>query len=308
MQTKTEIQRLLTESGLRPKKRFGQNFLIDRNLMMLLVDSAAIEKNDVVLEVGCATGSLTEELTERCGFVIAVEIDGGLAEIARRQLGEKNNVQIINADILKNKNSINPEVTDATESAKFKYTGRLLLAANLAYNIASPLIINLVTGKPSIDAAFVTIQKEVAERMTASPSEKAYGTLSVILDAAGDCKIIRKLPPSVFWPMPKVESAMVSFIRNKQKIEQIRDISALIQIVGFFMRYRRKMLKAIVKLEGNPEKTFDWQQIFQKCGIDAEKRPDNLRPTDFVLLANTVHNFYPKEKILTNASPFITDS
>jgi 16S rRNA (adenine1518-N6/adenine1519-N6)-dimethyltransferase len=296
MQTKTEIQRLLTESGLRPKKRFGQNFLIDRNLMMLLVDSAAIEKNDVVLEVGCATGSLTEELIEKCGFVIAVEIDSGLAEIARRQLVEKNNVQIINADILKNKNSINPEVTDAIESAKLKYTGRLLLVANLAYNIASPLIINLVTGRPSIDAAYVTIQKEVAERMTASPSKKVYGTLSVILNAAGDCKIIRKLPPSVFWPMPKVESAMVSFIRNKQKIEQIRDISALSQIVGFFMRYRRKMLKAIVKLEGNPEKTFDWQQIFQKCGIDAEKRPDNLSPGDFVLLANTFQSYLSKKK------------
>jgi 16S rRNA (adenine1518-N6/adenine1519-N6)-dimethyltransferase len=292
MQSKNQIKSLLESAGITVKKRFGQNFLIDANLMRLLTDSANISKNDIILEVGCGTGSLTELLAEKACFVISVEIDAGLAKIAHKQLKDKKNVQIINADVLKNKRSINPEVSDSVKSAKAKYNGRLLLISNLSYNIASPLILNLITGPLVVDALYVTIQKEVAERMTADAGNKSYGTLSIILNATGNVKIIRSLPPSVFWPQPKVDSAMVSFIRDEKKIKAIKDMNLFCTIVKLFMQHRRKMLKAIVKLAPTREKNnYSWQFIFEKSGIDPEKRPDNLTAADFVSLANTCQQF-----------------
>ena len=305
MQSKGQIKSLLESAGITicrkgtlRKRRFGQNFLIDANLMRILVDSADITENDIVLEVGCGTGSLTEELAEKAGCVIAVEIDAGLAAIVREKLKEHSNVKIINADILEKKSAVNPLVTEEIKKSADRFEGRLLLVANLPYNIACPLMINLITADIGVDAMYVTVQREVAERMTAGPSNKRYGTLSILLNAAGDVKIIRKLPPSVFWPQPKVDSAIVSFVRNNQKIEQIDDISTLIKVVNFFMQHRRKMLKAITKLTpADGKKTRNpprlalgeagWQLIFEQAGINPEKRPDSLSPADFVRLANT---------------------
>lgn len=123
MQTKRQIQRLLESAGVSPKKRLGQHFLIDLNLLRLLVDSANINSTDLVLEVGCGTGSLTEALARRAGMVIAVEIDNALAEITKSELKNSDNVEIINADILQNKSTISPIVTNALVQACKKYPG-----------------------------------------------------------------------------------------------------------------------------------------------------------------------------------------
>ena len=167
MQSKHQICQLLESAGVRPNKRFGQHFLIDLNLMRLLIDTADIQKNDVVLEVGPATGSLTEAISEKAGFCVAVEIDAILADIARTQLADKTNVEIITADALKNKFEINPAVIDALNRARAVHNGRLLLVANLPYVAATPLMLNLITGEIVADAMFVAVQKEVADRMTA---------------------------------------------------------------------------------------------------------------------------------------------
>ena len=147
MQSKHQIRELLESAGVRPNKRFGQNFLIDLNLMHLLIDTANIQNNDVVLEVGTGTGSLTEAISEKAGFCVTVEIDPVLAAIAKEQLADKSNVEIINADALKNKFEINPAVIDALNRARAEYNGRLLLIANLPYIAATPIILNLITGE-----------------------------------------------------------------------------------------------------------------------------------------------------------------
>ncbi|MHC4568023.1 MAG: rRNA adenine N-6-methyltransferase family protein [Planctomycetota bacterium] len=126
MQTKRQIQQLLALAGVSPNKRLGQHFLIDLNLMRLLVDAAAITKNDVVLEVGCGTGSLTEALSERAGRVIVAELDDNLAKIAGSRVAQCGNVDLINADILESKNTIRPAVTEALAAARKKCAGRLL--------------------------------------------------------------------------------------------------------------------------------------------------------------------------------------
>jgi 16S rRNA (adenine1518-N6/adenine1519-N6)-dimethyltransferase len=287
MQTKNQIRRLLEAAGIRPNKRFGQNFLIDRNLMSLLVASAGIGKDDVVLEVGCATGSLTEELAKKAGFVITVEIDRGLVEIAERQLAGFGNVQIISADVLYDKHTINADIIDEVKKARQKFGGRFLLVSNLPYSAATPLMLNLVCGPVVADAMYVTMQKEVAERMTADVGSSEYGILSIILACFGDLKVIRKMPAAVFWPMPKVESAMISFVRNRQKAERVENAETLASVVSLFMQHRRKMVKAIVKYAtGDLAKVGDWQQLFEKSGIEPQSRPQAILPQNFLYLAN----------------------
>jgi len=248
MQTKKQIQQLLVSAGVRPNKRLGQHFLIDLNLMRLLIDSANIRNDDTVLEVGCGTGSLTEALAERAGYCLAVELDQTLAKIAERELAKRENVEVINTDILENKNTISNTIANALELARKKYPGRVLLVANLPYNVACPVMLNLITGPITADSMYVTVQKQVADRMTATPGSKDYGILSIHLCATGDVKTIRTLKPTVFWPQPQVDSAMVSFIRRKDKVNRIQNLKLFSEVVNLFMGHRRKMLKACHRL------------------------------------------------------------
>ena len=287
MQTKRQIQQLLTSANVRPNKRFGQNFLIDLNLMRLLIDSANIQKEDIVLEVGCGTGSLTEGLAEHAGKVIAVEIDKTLAEIATKQLAKKENVEIINTDILENKHTICPAIASSLAPVRKKCPGRILLIANLPYNVASPVMLNLITGPTIADGMYVTVQKEVADRMTAPPGGKHYGTLSIFLAAMGDVKIERVLKPTVFWPQPQVDSAMVSFVRKKEKVNRIHSMELFSKVVILFMQHRRKMLKACVKFAtGKLAKINNWPEIFEQCSINPKNRPEQLPPENYIAIAN----------------------
>jgi len=311
MQTKRQIQQFLESAGVFPKKRLGQHFLIDLNLLRLLVDCANINSNDIVLEVGCGTGSLTEALAQRAGVVIAVEIDTTLAGIAKRELGNFENVEIINTDILQNKNAVSPIVTDALALARKKYPGRILLVANLPYNVASPVMLNLLTdprqghsgaGPIVADSMYVTVQKQVADRMTASPGSPAktscwnYGTLSIYLSATGDVKLIRVLKPTVFWPAPQVHSAMVSFVRNKDKAGRVRNMELLSDIVNLFMGHRRKMLKACTKFAHDRlARIGNWPEIFQRCSIDPTRRPEQLSPQEYIAIANLSYDYLSQE-------------
>jgi len=278
---------LLASAGVHPNKRLGQHFLIDLNLMRLLADSANINNNDIVLEVGCGTGSLTEALIEKAGMVIAVELDRKLAEITKSRLANVENIELINTDILESKNTLSHIVTNALESARKKYHGRILLVANLPYNAASPTMLNLLTGPITAGAMYVTVQKEVADRMTAVPASSDYGTLSIFLSAAGDVKTIRVLKPTVFWPQPLVDSAMVSFVHDQAKLRRIENMELFSQTVHLFMGHRRKTLMACSKLaRGKLAKIDNWPEIFERCSINPAQRPEQLGAEDYIAIAN----------------------
>jgi len=302
MQTKHQIQELLSAAGVSPNRRLGQHFLIDLNLLRLLVDSAEPGPDDVVLEVGCGSGSLTQSLAERAGMAVAVEIDRTLALIAKSQLAGRENVQIVNADVLSGKGSLNPEVVEALERARDRFRstgpsqrgsetslGRLLLVSNLPYDVASPVMIHLAKGPVTADAMFVTVQKEVAERMTAWPGSRDYGTLSIFLQATGDVEILRILKPSVFWPPPAVDSAMIRFVRDERKSRRIANMAVLSDVVGLLMGHRRKMLRACLKSVPAHLGDWDlWMRILEQQGIDPTLRPGDLRAAQYVDLANAL--------------------
>ena len=287
MQTKQQIERLLAYAGVTPNKRLGQHFLIDLNLMRSLIDAAHIRFGDIVLEVGCGTGSFTEALAEAAGQVIAVEYDDTLAQIAAKQLKRKDNVTIISSDILESKNTLCREVADALETAASQWSGRFMLIANLPYSVAAAVMANLITGPIVCDSMYVTVQKEVAERMVATTGGKDYGVLGIFAAATGQAKILRKLKPSVFWPQPQVESAMLTFRRQPKKAEQIHNMDFFKEIVNLFMGHRRKMLKACVKFsEGRLEKIHNWNDIFNRAVIDPQLRPEEITAENYIAIAN----------------------
>ncbi len=291
MQTKRQIQELLLAAGVSPNRRLGQHFLVDLNLMTLLVDSAGIGPEDVVLEVGCGTGSLTQTLAPRARRVVTVELDRTLAGIAEAQLADAGNVRLIQGDVLSSKGTLSPAVVAALHEAAARTNGRLLLVSNLPYDVASAVMINLVQGPVMADSMTVTVQREVAERMTAPAGGKAYGTLSIFLGATSDVATVRVLKPSVFWPPPGVDSAIVRVVRDPDKIRRIKSMESLRDVVSLFMGHRRKMLRACIKHA--PEGLGDadrWAKVFEACGIDPSRRPEELDPRQYVDLANRCHD------------------
>ncbi|MCK4752166.1 MAG: ribosomal RNA small subunit methyltransferase A [Planctomycetes bacterium] len=295
MQTKQQIQQLLASAGTSPNKRLGQHFLIDLNLMRLIINSANIRHNDIVLEVGCGTGSMTEELAEHAGKVIAVELDEILAKLVSKRLEDEYNVEVIHADILDSKHSISSAAIAAIELARKENSGRFLLVANLPYGTASPVMINLISGPVTADAMYVTVQKEVADRMTASPGNSDYGILSILLSATGDVKTERTLRPTVFWPQPQVDSAMVSFVRRQDKVGQVQNFELFAELVNLFMGHRRKMLKACTKLAtGRLAEIKSWSILFQSCAIDPTRRPEEISVENYVAMANLCNEYLKK--------------
>ncbi len=287
MQTKQQIQQLLVLAGVRPNKRLGQNFLIDLNLIEKLVDSANIGNDDIVLEVGCGTGSLTQAIAEKAGKTIAVELDKALAKIAVRELAKAENVEVIKVDVLESKHTINRVVTGAIESARKSCAGRFLLVANLPYNVASAVMLNLIFGPTVTEGMYVTVQKEVADRMAATPGSGDYGTLSIFMGATGDVKRERVLRPTVFWPQPQVDSVMVSFVRRAENVKRIHNMELFSQVVKLFMGHRRKMLKSCTKFTaGKLVEIHNWPQIFEQSCIDPHNRPEQLSPEEYIAMSN----------------------
>ena len=289
MQTKAQVEELLALAGTNPKKALGQNFLIDLNLITLLVEQANIHSDDIVIEIGPGTGSLTEETAKLAGQVICVELDNTLAKVAAKQLAGFANVKMIVGDALEKKSELNRELVESITQARQELNGRLLLVANLPYNAAASIMLNLIIGPVIADAMYVTVQKEVGQRMVAVPGSGDYGILGIFMSATGRAHIFRKLGPSVFWPRPGVDSVMVEFVYDPAKASHISDMSLFREVVGLFMSHRRKMLKACVKFaQGQLENVQNWEAIFAEAMVDGHLRPEQLKAQQYIAITNLV--------------------
>ena len=247
-QTASYLSKRLAAAGLRPVSRFGQNFLIDLNLIDLIARSAELRKTDVVLEVGTGVGSLTTRLSDQAGAVLSVEIDNNLHQLASEELEGRPNVRLIHGDALRNKNSLRADLMDQIRDAMSRIgdESRFLLVANLPYNIATPIISNLLHQSPAPDAMVVTIQKELADRMVAQPGSKDYSALSVWIQSLCRCEIVRILPPNVFWPRPKVHSAIIRLDTVPEWREKFADIDDFHATLRSLFFHRRKFLRSVV--------------------------------------------------------------
>ncbi len=246
-QTKTFLINQFREMGIRPATRHGQNFLIDLNLQAMIVDAAQLDRRDVVLEVGTGTGSLTAQFADQAAAVVTVEIDRHLFELASELLIDRDNVTMLKQDALHNKNHFAQQVLDAIDDRLAEAPDRRLkLVANLPYNIATPVLSNLLSCEHVPHSMVATIQKELADRMTAQPWSKDYGALSVWMQCQADTEVVRGMPPSVFWPMPKVESAIIRVVVDPVRRAAIPDLRYFHQFTKAIFIHRRKYLRANV--------------------------------------------------------------
>jgi 16S rRNA (adenine1518-N6/adenine1519-N6)-dimethyltransferase len=243
-QTASFLIRRFKEAGLRPDTHKGQNFLVDLNLLNILADSAELGPQDVVLEVGTGLGSLTALMAPRAAAIVTVEIDTHVQRLAAEELVNFSNVTLLHQDALRNKNNLHPAVLAAVQEKLAEVPGgRFKLVSNLPYNIATPVISNLLSAEITPVSMTVTIQKELADRLTAQPSTKDYSALSIWVQSQCDASIVRVMPPEVFWPRPKVHSAIVQIVPNADKKAKIPDPDFFHSFVRAMFFHRRKLLR-----------------------------------------------------------------
>ncbi|MCG3138606.1 MAG: Ribosomal RNA small subunit methyltransferase A [Phycisphaerae bacterium] len=303
-QTKSDIRAILTAAGLQPNRRLGQCFLIDGNLLRKLVESAELGPDDVVLEVGPGTGSLTELLLEQAGAVVAVEVDRGLHAVVQERLGQDARLTLLHQDVLAGKSAVAPEVVAALQTAKqYRSTGSacdsgtaraeahgsennderrstnddrhpaVKLVANLPYQVTTPLLIDLLVCPVEFHCFCFSVQKEVAERLMADPGSKAYGPVSIVLQCCSNIHRIADLPPSVFWPSPTVDSMLLRMDLYRDNFSGVDELAEFIRFVRAGFTHRRKTLHYHFKERFPADRV---QAACAELGIDLRWRPEQM--------------------------------
>jgi 16S rRNA (adenine1518-N6/adenine1519-N6)-dimethyltransferase len=291
-QTLSYLQKLFEQHDLRPKNKLGQNFLIDLNLIDLIVRSGELTKDDLVLEVGTGTGSLTSRLADAAGHVISVEVDPGFRALAGEILDGKPAVSLVLADILKNKNELNPDVVSVVWARLGSGLRQLKLVSNLPYVVATPVISNLLLEELPLERMVVTVQWEIAARLTGSPGNKDYSALTVLVQSLADVEIVRRLAPSVFWPRPKVDSAIVAVRPSASKRASVGDVHRFRAFLRDLYVHRRKNLRGA--LSGWPSGRRDKSEVDSRLaslGIPGTIRAEELDIEQHLRLARAFADF-----------------
>jgi 16S rRNA (adenine1518-N6/adenine1519-N6)-dimethyltransferase len=249
------VHELLTGSGLAPRRDLGQNFVADANTVRRIAALAGVGRGDHVVEIGAGLGSLTLALADTGAEVLAIEVDHGIVPVLREVVAARPNVTVVDAD-----------ATRADWDDLLAGADRWTLVANLPYNVATPLVCDLLDEVPAIDSMLVMVQREAAERFAAGPGSKQYGAVSVKVAYWGTAKLVATVPASVFVPRPNVESALVRIDRRQPPDV---DRQALFTLVRTAFGHRRKMLRRSLAALVTPE-------MFAAAAISPEERPEQL--------------------------------
>jgi len=263
------------------QKKFGQNFLINTNILEDIIEAAQITKEDFVLEIGPGIGTMTQYLCESAREVVAVEIDKNLIPILKDTLSAYDNVEVINDDILK---------VDINALAEERNGGRpIKVVANLPYYITTPIIMGLFESHVPIDSITIMVQKEVADRMQEGPGSKEYGALSLAVQYYAHPQIVVNVPPSCFMPQPKVGSAVIRLTRHEQPPVEVENEKLMFQIIRASFNQRRKTLAN--GLNNFPELHLDKetiQQCIEELGVSVTIRGEALSLEQFAQLSNII--------------------
>lgn len=266
--SRTDASRQLDGAGLRAKRALGQNFVVDANTVRKIARLAQIDGHPHVLEIGAGLGSLTLALAETAGSVTAVEVDDQLIPLLHENVDPLPNVTVVHADAMKlDWPTLLGEHTDWA------------LVANLPYNVATPLIADVLDFVPQVQRMLVMVQKEVAERFAASPSTEAFGALSVKVSFYASARIVGLVPAAVFLPRPNVESALVEIVRHPEPVDTTIDPKVLFSLVRMGFAKRRKMLRG--SLAGRVE-----PHHFEEANIAPTARAEELSVHDWIRLVH----------------------
>jgi 16S rRNA (adenine1518-N6/adenine1519-N6)-dimethyltransferase len=278
-QTLSYLRSLLDAHQIHPKNKLGQNFLIDLNLLDLIVRAAEVSRDDLVLEIGSGTGSLTARLADHAGAVLSVEIDPDFHRLAGEAVAGRANVTLLHADVLKNKNTLSPQVMETLDDLR-RHSGcsRLKLVSNLPYAVAMPVLSNLLLSDEPFERMVVMVQWEIAERLLARPGTKDYGALTVLVQSLADVDTVRRrVPPAVFWPRPQVASAVMLIRPNAAKRPHVGDVQRFRNFLRDLYSHRRKNLRgALVGLPSGRREKEEVDRKLTELGLDGTVRAEAL--------------------------------
>ncbi len=270
------IRGIKDKYGFKLSKSLGQNFLTDKHIIDKIIDATDITEEDLVIEIGPGIGVLTYEAAQQAKKVIAVEIDKNLIPILQDTLGEFDNVEIINQDVLK---------TDLNQIIKDTGCRKAKIIGNLPYYITTPIIMGILEKNTQADSITIMMQKEVADRIKAGPGSKTYGALSVAVQYYCQVETVAIVPKEVFFPAPKVDSAVLRLDIRKEKPVELIDETMFFKCIRAGFGQRRKTLSN--SLMGIGEVTKEQiKDCLGRLGIDEKRRAETLSLEEFAQIAN----------------------
>ncbi|MEI6807138.1 MAG: 16S rRNA (adenine(1518)-N(6)/adenine(1519)-N(6))-dimethyltransferase RsmA [bacterium] len=282
----SSVRSILDQLDVIPSKARGQNFLIDRNILDIIMSVAAIQADDCVLEIGPGLGVVTGELLGKARHVVAVEIDSRFCAYLAERFKAAENLQLICGDALD------------LDLAALPDAGRQKVVANLPYSVASRVLVNLAESAAPPPAVVTTIQLEVANRLTAGPGSKDYGALSIWVQAVYDVAIRKVVSSTCFWPRPGVESAVVSMKKRNDGAFVLKDRKLFHLVVKYsFMQRRKQLASTLARIpEFATTSPGEWRQELEKLGIDSCARPEDLAISEWCQLADVASSLHPERK------------
>jgi 16S rRNA (adenine1518-N6/adenine1519-N6)-dimethyltransferase len=263
---------ILGELGVRPHKKFGQHFLVDPTVIDRMLAAAQIGSEDTVLEIGPGLGALSEILAERAARLYLVELDTILANRLRERFARDERVQVIIADFL----GLDPAATFPEPTIQ--------VVASLPYNIATPILFRLLEYRRKFPQVTVMIQKEVAERLSATPGSKAYGVPSVLTQLYATVTTVCTVGPRSFFPAPKVESQVVRLVFQEAPRVSVSDETLFRRVVKAAFAQRRKTLRNALRAA----RYVDLDAVSERTGLDLQRRGETLSLEEFAALANAL--------------------
>lgn len=281
--TPSRTKEILKKHGFSFKKSLGQNFLTEPNILRKIADTADLSVEDGVIEIGPGIGALTEHLARNAGKVLAFEIDQRLIPVLEDTLSPYDNITVVNEDILKA-----DVVTEASQV--FSEQQPIKVVANLPYYITTPIMMHLLMSPLDITTMVVMMQKEVADRMTAKPSTKAYGSLSIAVQFYMEAKLAFIVPKTAFVPQPNVDSAIIKLEKREQPIVDVIDETFFFELTRASFTQRRKTLwNNLTSHFGKDEITKEWlEKSLIESDIDPKRRGETLSIEEFGKLSNVL--------------------
>jgi len=270
--------KILKRYRIRPVKRLGQSFLVDNNITSRIVDASKIGRDDTVVEIGAGLGTMTSMIAERAKKVVALEIDPKLVNVLNEELKEISNIEIIHTDVLR-----------YDFSSPLGGSGKIKVIGNIPYNISSQILFRLIEFRDHISSATLMFQKEVADRITASPGTKEYGILSVIIPMYAVLSTIMTVPSSCFHPKPKVDSTVLKMDIREEPLYPLDNYDIFLKTVKTAFSKRRKTLANNLKdMNVARSKGVDVSALLDEAGIDGQRRGETLTVEVFGRLSNRV--------------------
>ncbi|MGB7365458.1 16S rRNA (adenine(1518)-N(6)/adenine(1519)-N(6))-dimethyltransferase RsmA [Carnobacterium jeotgali] len=281
--TPSRTKEIMEKYGFSVKKSLGQNFIVDPNILSNIVAASDIDKNTNVIEVGPGIGALTEHLARASKEVIAFEIDNRLLPVLADTLSPYDNISVVHSDVLKvNLQESLPEMIDLDEP--------LVVVANLPYYITTPIIMHFLETPVRIDGLTIMMQKEVAERITAAPGSKAYGSLSIAIQYYMEAEVAFIVPKTVFIPQPNVDSAIIKLTRRVTPSVTVNNEKSFFALVRSAFVQRRKTLwnNLLIRYGKEDETREKLTQALEAANIDPKRRGETLSLAEFALLSDAI--------------------